>query len=228
MKTKMLELTIFKIGSLLQQGFGELGAKVVAKQLTQTDIGMDLTLPGKNVDIVFSVCRIKQFTDTTECMRDEIIVFVNKIVKIIHECTKQWDGMPTKNYGDKFLLTWKMPKIADAVDLIKAENDEDSSIKEPETPIDLERGSKKRAKNSRITPDPSADLKDSARDEKDTNTLLIGDNSDKVKLEGIGMDEDGFVGMTTQETHLKRAEIANKAVIAAVKTIAELARASDL
>jgi len=31
MKTKMLELTIFKIGSLLQQGFGELGAKVVAK-----------------------------------------------------------------------------------------------------------------------------------------------------------------------------------------------------
>jgi len=126
---------------------------------------MDLTLPGKNVDIVFSVCRIKQFTDTTECMRDEIIVFVNKIVKIIHECTKQWDGMPTKNYGDKFLLTWKMPRIVDAIDLIKAENDEDSSKLEiEEAPIDLERGSKKKGKSSRITPDPTADLKDSARD----------------------------------------------------------------
>jgi len=119
---------------------------------------MDLTLPGKNVDIVFSVCRIKQFTDTTECMRDEIIVFVNKIVKIIHECTKQWDGMPTKNYGDKFLLTWRMPKMADAIDLIKAENDEDSNSKlEIEPLADLERGKKKPIKNSKIAPDASAD-----------------------------------------------------------------------
>jgi len=138
---------------------------------------MDLTLPGKNVDIVFSVCRIKQFTDTTECMRDEIIVFVNKIVKIIHECTKQWDGMPTKNYGDKFLLTWRMPKMADAIDLIKAENDEDSSKLDAEPAADLERGKKKTPiKNSKIAPDASADLKDSARDEN--SALIKGDNSD--------------------------------------------------
>jgi hypothetical protein len=31
MKTRMLELTIFKIGTLLQQGFGELGAKIISK-----------------------------------------------------------------------------------------------------------------------------------------------------------------------------------------------------
>lgn len=30
MKTQMLEQTIFKIGTLLQKGYGELGAKVVA------------------------------------------------------------------------------------------------------------------------------------------------------------------------------------------------------
>jgi hypothetical protein len=59
---------------------------------------------------------------------DEIIVFVNKIVKIIHECTKRYDGKPTKNYGDKFLLTWRLPKLADAVDLIKAEAEEESKI----------------------------------------------------------------------------------------------------
>ena len=59
--------------------------------------------------MVFSVCRIRQFTETTESLQDEIIVFVNKIVKIVHEVSKRWDGLPTKNYGDKYLLTWKLP-----------------------------------------------------------------------------------------------------------------------
>lgn len=34
---------------------------------------------------------------------------MNKIVRIVHECTKKWDGAPTKNYGDKYLLTWRIP-----------------------------------------------------------------------------------------------------------------------
>jgi hypothetical protein len=51
-------------------------------------------------------------------LQDEIIVFVNKIVKIIHEVGKKWNGVPTKNFGgksliskllDKYLLTWKLP-----------------------------------------------------------------------------------------------------------------------
>jgi class 3 adenylate cyclase len=82
---------------------------------------MDLTLKGRRIDILFSMCRIKQFTETTDSMQDEIIVFVNKIVKIIHESTKRWDGYPTKNYGEKFLLTWRLPRAEDAIDLIKAE-----------------------------------------------------------------------------------------------------------
>ena len=28
---------------------------------------------------------------------------------------------PTKNYGEKFLLTWRLPRAEDAIDLIKAE-----------------------------------------------------------------------------------------------------------
>ena len=59
MKTKMLEQTIFKIGTLLQRGFGELGASIISDSLTQTDYGMDLSLPGKKVEIVYSICRIR-------------------------------------------------------------------------------------------------------------------------------------------------------------------------
>ena len=35
---------------------------------------------------------------------------MNKIVKIVHECAKRWNGLPAKNYGDKYLITWKLPK----------------------------------------------------------------------------------------------------------------------
>lgn len=121
MKTAMLELTIFKIGTLLQRGFGELGAGIVADQLIQMDPGINLNASGKRVELVFSICRIRQFTETTECLQDEIIVFVNKIVRIIHECTKKWDGKPTKNYGDKYLLTWRIPIYQEAIDYIKSD-----------------------------------------------------------------------------------------------------------
>jgi len=55
----MLELTIFKISTLLQRGFGELGAKVVAKTFTNTEDYMDLMKVGKKVNLVFSVFRIR-------------------------------------------------------------------------------------------------------------------------------------------------------------------------
>jgi len=77
---------------------------------------MDLSLPGKKVEIVYSICRIRQFTDITECLQDEIIVFVNKIVKIIHLCTQQWDGKPTKNYGERYMITWQLPSYDNAIE----------------------------------------------------------------------------------------------------------------
>lgn len=110
MKTQMLEQTIFKIGTLLQKGYGELGAKVVAGIINNSgEEFIDLMEQGSRMQVIFSVCRIKQFTETTESLQDEIIVFVNKIVKIIHEVAKRWDGHPAKNYGDKYLLIWKLP-----------------------------------------------------------------------------------------------------------------------
>jgi hypothetical protein len=60
---------------------------------------MDLFIAGKKVNLVIAVCRISKFTETTEYLQDEIIVFVNKIIKIVHEVAKKWEGAPTKNYG---------------------------------------------------------------------------------------------------------------------------------
>ena len=59
MKTKMLELTIFKISTLLQRGFGELGAKIVSRTFTNTEEYMDLMMAGKKKNLIFSMCRIR-------------------------------------------------------------------------------------------------------------------------------------------------------------------------
>ncbi len=58
-------------------------------------------------------------------------MFVNKIVRIVHECAKRWDGMPTKNYGERYLLSWKIPSYSDAVDYVKAERMDDGESKIP-------------------------------------------------------------------------------------------------
>ena len=34
---------------------------------------------------------------------------MNKIVQIIHECANKWDGHPTNNNGERYVLTWKLP-----------------------------------------------------------------------------------------------------------------------
>jgi hypothetical protein len=116
MKTVVLEKTINKISNLLQRGFGELGAKVVAQTLTRNEDFMDIMMPGQRLELIFAVCRIKSFTETTETLQEEIIVFVNKIVKIIHGVGKKWDGEPAKNFGEKYLLIWKLPNSAENKD----------------------------------------------------------------------------------------------------------------
>jgi hypothetical protein len=66
MKTVVLEKTINKISNLLQRGFGELGARVVASSLTGNEDFIDFMTPGLRIEMIFSVVRIRQFSETTE------------------------------------------------------------------------------------------------------------------------------------------------------------------
>ena len=251
MKTKMLEQTIFKIGTLLQRGFGELGASIISGSLTQTDYGMDLSLPGKKVEIVYSICRIRQYTDTTECLGDEIVVFVNKIVKIIHVCGQQWDGKPTKNYGERYMITWKLPSYEGAVD--KGENSnmllgdgnlgsqdpnlngannesgrlgsgDDDLFSKPQ----VNSGDQSLNMSSKIDERTSL-LPDGTRADKGVKQVgdEAGGNAKVAPEENLGngqTEELADQPMTRQQIHRLRAEVVDKALISAVKTLAVLCR----
>jgi len=63
---------------------------------------------GSNIKSIFGFCDVRQFTDTTECLQEEVMLFVNRIGHILHSIVVQCSGAANKNIGDAFLLTWKL------------------------------------------------------------------------------------------------------------------------
>ena len=110
-QTRVLEQSVTKICSLLSVGFGEAGAEVIADNIRS---GGDLNpmVPGRKVRAIFGFCDIRQFTDATEVLQEEVMEFVNAIAAIVHTEVALHGGAANKNIGDAFLLVWKLPPAA--------------------------------------------------------------------------------------------------------------------
>jgi class 3 adenylate cyclase len=110
METTLLIRTISKIAGLMRVGFGEAGADIIGKNLniTQGTDAINLLGTGRKIHSIFGFCDVRQFTDTTECLQEEVMLFVNRIAHILHSIVVQCDGAANKNIGDAFLLTWKV------------------------------------------------------------------------------------------------------------------------
>eukprot|EP01029_Cantina_marsupialis_P014745 TRINITY_DN32357_c0_g2_i1.p1 TRINITY_DN32357_c0_g2~~TRINITY_DN32357_c0_g2_i1.p1 ORF type:complete len:893 (+),score=257.11 TRINITY_DN32357_c0_g2_i1:121-2799(+) len=107
-ETRILENTIKKMGGLIRVGFGAAGAEIIQRNM-QFGSSFDPMIPGQRVNAVFAFCDIRNFTDTTEVLKEEVLLFVNRIAKVVHDTVVSWDGAPNKNVGDAFLVTWKIP-----------------------------------------------------------------------------------------------------------------------
>jgi class 3 adenylate cyclase len=64
-------------------------------------------VPGKKIQACFGFCDIRNFTDATECLQEDVMMFVNKIADVVHNKVVQHQGFPNKNIGDAFLIVWK-------------------------------------------------------------------------------------------------------------------------
>jgi len=58
---------------------------------------------------VFGFCDIRHFTEITDVLQEEILVFVNKIGCLVHESVYRYGGSANKNIGEAFLLVWNIP-----------------------------------------------------------------------------------------------------------------------
>lgn len=115
-ETAQLENAMLKIGGLLQLGFGEAGADIIGQNMGQSHGKLNPLVPGKRIDAIFGFCDIRRFTDATECLQEEVMVFVNTVGQLVHSCTHRLGGAANKNIGDAFLLTWKLPKLLNPAD----------------------------------------------------------------------------------------------------------------
>ncbi len=64
-------------------------------------------IPGNKIIAIFGFCDIRQFTDTTEILQEDVMLFVNEIAEIVHSIVDHFSGAANKNIGDAFLLVWK-------------------------------------------------------------------------------------------------------------------------
>ncbi|CAL6379482.1 unnamed protein product [Bathycoccus prasinos] len=108
LETRMLENSIARICSLLSVGFGEAGTEVIAENMKRGG-EINPMIPGRKVLAIFGFCDIRQFTDSTEVLQEEVMEYVNTIGKIVHMEAHLHGGSANKNIGDAFLLVWKFP-----------------------------------------------------------------------------------------------------------------------
>jgi hypothetical protein len=111
-ETDMLQRAIMKMAGLLQVGFGAAGASIIGANVN-ADGQLNAMIPGKKVHAVFGFCDIRQFTDATEVLQEDVMLFVNTIATVVHQSVVKTLGAPNKNIGDAFLCVWKMPKDFD-------------------------------------------------------------------------------------------------------------------
>ena len=70
-QTQGLEASIGKICSLLAIGFGDAGAEIIGENMKN---GGELNpmVPGRKVNAIFGFCDIRQFTETTEVLQEQV------------------------------------------------------------------------------------------------------------------------------------------------------------
>jgi class 3 adenylate cyclase len=67
----------------LALGFGEAGSEIIAQNMKRGG-EVDPMIPGKRILAVFGFCDIRNFTDATEVLQEDVMVFVNEIADIVH------------------------------------------------------------------------------------------------------------------------------------------------
>jgi class 3 adenylate cyclase len=110
METSFLMSTILRIGSLMKVGFGSAGVEIIRNNLEkgQSENMLILSSQGSTVSCIFLFCDIRNFTDATECLQEEVFVFTNRIAAVVHSNCHAYGGSANKNVGDAFLLSWRL------------------------------------------------------------------------------------------------------------------------
>ena len=118
-ETEAVRIALAKIVGLMQLGFGGAGHEIISANLANSETAnLDLMLRGKKKDCAYGFCDIRQFTDTVECLQDQVMLFTNSVGEIVHQSCHDNRGEPNKNIGDAFLIVWRPKDISDNIKVV--------------------------------------------------------------------------------------------------------------
>lgn len=89
-ETIQIENAIYKISELLVLGFGQAGSKIISQFVFDKNKDIDDIGAGDMVQAIFGFCDIRNFTDATEVLLEEVMVFVNSIAEIVHSSVDEF------------------------------------------------------------------------------------------------------------------------------------------
>ena len=99
-----IENSIIKIANLLILGLGEAGTQIIMSNIRKEGWDINAILRGQKISAIYGFCDIRNFTDTTEILQEEVMIFVNKIANVVHTMVDRHMGAANKNIGDAFLI----------------------------------------------------------------------------------------------------------------------------
>lgn len=100
-ETSFIADIISQMGSLLAISFGEAGRSILADSLSPPR--PSISCPRQAHFRPFGFFNIRNFTDVTEVLQEEVMAFVNEVAVIVHSLVDQCLGAANKNIGDAFL-----------------------------------------------------------------------------------------------------------------------------
>ena len=102
----LLEQALKKIGVMLALGLGHAGCEIITFNI-KTAGGLDPMIPGHKVLATFCFISIRNFDALTDLLGERLIVYINKIAKIVHSSAEKYQGGINRNLGESFFLVWK-------------------------------------------------------------------------------------------------------------------------
>jgi hypothetical protein len=87
---------------------------IIRDSVSSGDGSLSIMSPGGRLNVIFCVIKLKGYVFVTDVIQEDSIIFLNKIMNILHACADKWDGSANKSEGERYIITWKLPAIDEA------------------------------------------------------------------------------------------------------------------
>ena len=99
-EAQQLQESILKIGKMLYLVYGQAGNLIITNSVTNR-LQLEHSM-GEKMYAFYGFCDIRNFTDVTEVLEEDVMLFVNEIAHLVHSEVDLLCGAANKNIGDAF------------------------------------------------------------------------------------------------------------------------------